>query len=61
MSDVAVHHLQGTLVYVNYGRIDDFIHLTEVVGIDPTGHICIARYGKIFRGDKVTYICICIS
>ena len=44
---------KGDLVYVNYGRAEDFIYLTEVIGVDPTGHICIARYGKGFRGDKV--------
>ncbi len=45
---------QGDLVYVNYGRIDDFIWLTETKGINVTGKVCIARYGKIFRGDKVS-------
>ncbi|KAB7496032.1 hypothetical protein Anas_04285 [Armadillidium nasatum] len=40
------------VVYVNYGRIEDFEKLEEL-GINVTGHIVIARYGKIFRGNKV--------
>ncbi|RXG55764.1 N-acetylated-alpha-linked acidic dipeptidase 2 [Armadillidium vulgare] len=40
------------VVYVNYGRIEDFERLEEL-GINITGHIVIARYGKIFRGNKV--------
>ncbi|KAK2165001.1 hypothetical protein LSH36_56g02011 [Paralvinella palmiformis] len=44
---------KGDLVYVNYARVDDFIWLTESEHIDPNGKICIARYGKVFRGDKV--------
>ncbi|XP_030854933.1 N-acetylated-alpha-linked acidic dipeptidase 2 isoform X2 [Strongylocentrotus purpuratus] len=42
----------GELVYVNYGRIEDFQKLTGELNIDLTGKIAIARYGKIFRGDK---------
>ena len=45
--------LQGDLLYVNYGRIEDFTWLKEEKNVDFTGKICIARYGKIFRGDKV--------
>ncbi|KAB7496033.1 putative zinc metalloprotease TRE2 [Armadillidium nasatum] len=41
------------VVYVNYGRIEDFERLEEL-GINVTGHIVIVRYGKIFRGNKVS-------
>ncbi|KAJ6664875.1 hypothetical protein lerEdw1_005847 [Lerista edwardsae] len=48
---------QGTpmadLVYVNYGRTEDFFKLQREMGINCTGRIVIARYGKIFRGNKV--------
>jgi hypothetical protein len=44
---------QGELVYVNYGRIEDFLYLTKNKSIDLTNKTLIARYGKIFRGDKV--------
>ena len=44
---------QGPLVYVNYGRQNDFRYLTLRLGLNLTGYICIARYGEIFRGDKV--------
>lgn len=46
--------VQGELVYVNYGRIEDFTELMENYSIDVTGKIVLARYGKIFRGDKVS-------
>ncbi|KAK6181050.1 hypothetical protein SNE40_008989 [Patella caerulea] len=42
----------GQLVYVNYGRVEDYIHL-ESVGVNVSGCLAIARYGKIFRGSKV--------
>lgn len=45
---------QGELVYVNYGRTEDFFTLEREMGINCTGKIVIARYGKIFRGNKVT-------
>ncbi|XP_066475532.1 N-acetylated-alpha-linked acidic dipeptidase 2-like isoform X2 [Tiliqua scincoides] len=41
------------LVYVNYGRTEDFFKLKREMGINCTGKIVIARYGKIFRGNKV--------
>ncbi|XP_074788659.1 putative N-acetylated-alpha-linked acidic dipeptidase isoform X1 [Athene noctua] len=44
---------QGELVYVNYGRTEDFFKLEREMGINCTGKIVIARYGKIFRGNKV--------
>jgi N-acetylated-alpha-linked acidic dipeptidase len=42
----------GPLVYVNYGRLEDFLYLNRTLNISLEGHICIARYGQIFRGDK---------
>lgn len=45
--------LQGDLVYVNYARTEDFFKLEREMGINCTGKIVIARYGKIFRGNKV--------
>uniref|UniRef100_A0A3P9DEY8 Glutamate carboxypeptidase 2 n=1 Tax=Maylandia zebra TaxID=106582 RepID=A0A3P9DEY8_9CICH len=43
----------GDLVYVNYGRTEDFSQLQREMGINVTGKIVIVRYGKIFRGNKV--------
>ncbi|XP_074840071.1 N-acetylated-alpha-linked acidic dipeptidase 2 [Carettochelys insculpta] len=45
--------LEADLVYVNYGRTEDFFQLEREMGINCTGKIVIARYGKIFRGNKV--------
>ena len=45
--------LQGFLVYVNYGTIDDFLYLTENLSLSLNERICIARYGRNYRGDKV--------
>ncbi|NXD82623.1 FOLH1 carboxypeptidase, partial [Halcyon senegalensis] len=44
---------EGELLYVNYGRTEDFFKLQREMGINCTGKIVIARYGKIFRGNKV--------
>lgn len=44
---------EDELVYVNYGRTEDFFKLERELGINCTGKILIARYGKIFRGNKV--------
>ncbi|XP_060090941.1 putative N-acetylated-alpha-linked acidic dipeptidase [Heteronotia binoei] len=44
---------EGDLVYVNYGRTEDFFKLERDMGINCSGKIVIARYGKIFRGNKV--------
>ncbi|XP_033735883.1 N-acetylated-alpha-linked acidic dipeptidase 2-like [Pecten maximus] len=41
------------LVYVNYGRLEDYRWLKNNTSVNITGAIVIARYGKIFRGDKV--------
>ncbi|XP_064600918.1 LOW QUALITY PROTEIN: putative N-acetylated-alpha-linked acidic dipeptidase [Liolophura sinensis] len=43
--------LSGELVYANYGQESDFAKLKSQ-GINCTGRIVIARYGKIFRGNK---------
>ena len=40
-------------MYVNYGRIEDFFYLQNNLSLDLSQYICIARYGAIFRGDKV--------
>ncbi|XP_055970576.1 glutamate carboxypeptidase 2 isoform X1 [Sorex fumeus] len=44
---------QGDLVYVNYARTEDFFKLERDMKISCSGKIVIARYGKIFRGNKV--------
>uniref|UniRef100_UPI004038B3CD putative N-acetylated-alpha-linked acidic dipeptidase isoform X1 n=1 Tax=Callospermophilus lateralis TaxID=76772 RepID=UPI004038B3CD len=44
---------EGDLVYVNYARTEDFFKLEKEMNINCTGKIVIARYGKIFRGNKV--------
>ncbi|XP_077154668.1 putative N-acetylated-alpha-linked acidic dipeptidase [Ranitomeya variabilis] len=44
---------EGELVYVNYGRTEDFFYLDRVLNIKVQGKIAVARYGKIFRGNKV--------
>ena len=45
--------VQGELVYVNYGRVEDYLILENLTAINVTGKIVLVRYGKIFRGDKV--------
>lgn len=44
---------KGDLVYVNYGRREDF-KLLQSMNVNCSGKIVIARYGRVFRGDKVT-------
>ncbi|XP_076002195.1 N-acetylated-alpha-linked acidic dipeptidase 2 [Genypterus blacodes] len=44
---------EGDLVYVNYGRTEDFMQLERQMDVNVTGKIVIARYGRIFRGNKV--------
>ncbi|KAM4627920.1 N-acetylated-alpha-linked acidic dipeptidase 2 isoform 1-T1 [Polymixia lowei] len=44
---------EGDLVYVNYGRTEDFFQLKRQMDINVTGKIVIVRYGRIFRGNKV--------
>ncbi|XP_060067563.1 putative N-acetylated-alpha-linked acidic dipeptidase [Ylistrum balloti] len=41
------------LFYVNYGRVEDYNVLITKHSVNINGSIVIARYGKIFRGDKV--------
>ena len=41
----------GDVVYVNYGRPEDFATLVDL-GIDLSGKIALARYKQIFRGLK---------
>lgn len=41
-------------MYVNYGRVEDYRWLAQNTDINITGKIVLARYGKIFRGDKVS-------
>jgi len=48
------------MVYVNYGRVEDFDWLKKSAGIDVRGKICIARYGQIFRADKVSLLRQCM-
>jgi N-acetylated-alpha-linked acidic dipeptidase len=43
--------VEGELVYVNYGRPEDY-EILERNGIDLTGKIAIARYGETWRGIK---------
>ncbi|XP_046557864.1 putative N-acetylated-alpha-linked acidic dipeptidase [Haliotis rubra] len=45
--------IQGDMVYVNYGRIEDYNWLKNNTSIDVTGKIVIAKYGMIFRGSLV--------
>ena len=46
-------HVKGKMVYVNYAGVDDFEYL-QSISVNVSGHICISRYGKQFRGDKAT-------
>ena len=45
--------VSGEPIYANYGREQDFELLLSEARIDVTGKICIIRYGKIFRGNKI--------
>eukprot|EP00128_Syssomonas_multiformis_P007705 Colp12_sorted_trinity150504_noHs@13868 len=45
-------NVTGQLVYVNYGRKEDFEQI-QAMGIDLKGKIVIVRYGELFRGLKV--------
>lgn len=42
----------GSVVYVNYGRVEDYLKLKEM-GINVSRSVVLAKYGKIFRGDIV--------
>jgi len=46
------------IVYVNYGRKEDFDLLSNPEGgyyTDLTDKLCMVRYGEIFRGNKVKF------
>ncbi|XP_070538242.1 putative N-acetylated-alpha-linked acidic dipeptidase [Ptychodera flava] len=49
----AAGEVDGEVVYANYARVEDFFHLQRDLNIDLNGTVIIARYGMIFRGDKV--------
>lgn len=42
----------GPVAYVNYGRVEDYRTLREM-GVNVSGCVVLARYGKIYRGDIV--------
>ncbi|XP_061371257.1 probable glutamate carboxypeptidase LAMP1 [Gastrolobium bilobum] len=42
----------GPVVYVNYGRVEDYLTL-ENMGVNVSGTVVLAKYGKIYRGDIV--------
>ena len=44
-------NVTAPLVYVNYGRSEDYDMLAEM-GVSVEGKIVVARYGGIFRGNK---------
>jgi N-acetylated-alpha-linked acidic dipeptidase len=46
--------VEAGVVYVNYGRREDFAKLAEL-GVDPRGKIALARYGGNFRGYKARF------
>ena len=46
--------VEGDLVYVHYARVEDLRKVKEL-GLDLRGKICMARYGKIFRGNKLKH------
>jgi N-acetylated-alpha-linked acidic dipeptidase len=48
----ATGNVTASIVYVNYGRLEDFQWLVDN-GIELKGKIALARYGQIFRGLKV--------
>eukprot|EP00658_Telonema_sp_P-2_P064663 TRINITY_DN5380_c0_g1_i6.p1 TRINITY_DN5380_c0_g1~~TRINITY_DN5380_c0_g1_i6.p1 ORF type:complete len:316 (-),score=80.41 TRINITY_DN5380_c0_g1_i6:168-1115(-) len=45
-------NVTGQLVYVNYGRVEDFEWLAAQ-GVSVEAKLVIVRYGAIFRGNKV--------
>ena len=45
---------EARVVYVNYGRREDFARLAEL-GVDPRGKIALARYGGNYRGYKARF------
>ena len=50
----------GKLLYVNYGRKEDFEALKNMTGFtNCSGYIAIMRYGKIYRGNKIDLAAEC--
>jgi len=47
----AAGDVQGEVVYVNYGLIEDYAQL-DSMGVSVKGRIAIARYGRSYRGIK---------
>jgi N-acetylated-alpha-linked acidic dipeptidase len=47
----AAGDVQGEVVYVNYGLIEDYAQL-DSMGVSVKGKIAIARYGRSYRGIK---------
>ena len=45
-------NVTGQVVYVNYGRPEDF-DVLEKLGVSVKGRIVLVRYGELFRGLKV--------
>ncbi|KAK9071983.1 hypothetical protein SSX86_008414 [Deinandra increscens subsp. villosa] len=45
-------NVTGLVAYVNYGRVEDYTTLKKT-GVNITGCIVLARYGKIYRGDII--------
>ncbi|RZC68516.1 hypothetical protein C5167_031747 [Papaver somniferum] len=43
----------GPVVYANYGSVEDFETLRRM-GVNVSGTVVLARYGKIYRGDIVS-------
>jgi len=46
------------IVYVNYGRKEDFDLISDPSGgffVDLTDKLCMVRYGEIFRGNKLKF------
>ena len=48
---MAIGTAVGPLVYLNYGRKEDYELAATLVNL--TGTVGIVRYGKVFRGVKV--------
>jgi N-acetylated-alpha-linked acidic dipeptidase len=47
----AAGDVQGEVVYVNYGLVEDYAQL-DSMGVSVKGKIAIARYGRSYRGIK---------
>ncbi|KAL9661380.1 hypothetical protein QQ045_026204 [Rhodiola kirilowii] len=45
-------NVSGLVVYVNYGRVEDYETL-KGMGVNISGTVALAKYGKIYRGDIV--------